>query len=640
MNKLLTGMTLLLLCGFAAAEPYKSIVKFSEGEVVSAAVLNDLIDRIELSLKEVTVDEILGSWTATQYVCFNSLNDPTLDATQAGSRTCNYNLGLTGVANAEGNLAVKRTDTVMISAVSGQDNQFDIAFSTRNMFGNHGSGTIQTAANFNSAKTHRCAFLGDAALFGCLLDPSMKEPGRRFSSYFNTQRLSSTRIKLSWGPWRGGGLFNVVILDKDKLPPDAPTSVQTTLSSSAVAVSWTASTDATSYDVQRKTTASGTFASIGTSTTASYSDTSVASGRNYWYRIFAKNTNGTSVGSSVVKVTFNPAANLSASNIEIIDFFNGDDSKKAEHKIYYTTTNNVMNANLSVGKLDKENLNGLLAGSNGKSPIIKFGLSSFPSAGMSGTATLSTKLIDGNDSSVDAGERVIAANADISWLSDGEKLVLTVPNQSSNVSLNDGDGTTLSSNWAIGGSSDLMTISSSGLNKPVTLDIKLLEFLSSNIAANGPSIGNFFSEGAYFFEMGISGIDLIDSSGNSFNKVQGTFGVDSNPLSIAYIDDVKVQENTGTATVIVTLSSPSINEVKLDYSTSESSATNGQDFTSTSGSLRIAAGDVKGAFTIPLIDDAISENNEIFNISFSNILNAELGRSTSSITIIDNDTSS
>ena len=639
MNKLLTGMTLLLLCGFAAAEPYKSIVKFSEGEVVSAAVLNDLIDRIELSLKEVTVDEILGSWTATQYSCWSSLNDPTLDATQAGSRTCNYNLGLTGVANAEGNLAVKRTDTVMISAVSGQDNQFDIAFSTRNMFGNDSSGTIQTAANFNSAKTHRCAFLGDAALFGCLLDPSMKEPGRRFSSYFNTQRLSSTRIKLSWGPWRGGGLFNVVILDKDKLPPDAPTSVQTTLSSSAVAVSWTASTDATSYDVQRKTTASGTFASIGTSTTASYSDTSVASGRNYWYRIFAKNTNGTSVGSSVVKVTFNPAANLSASNIEIIDFFNGDDSKKAEHKIYYTTTNNVMNANLSVGKLDKENLNGLLAGSNGKSPIIKFGLSSFPSAGMSGTATLSTKLIDGNDSSIDAGERVIAANADISWLSDGEKLVLTVPNQSSNVSLNDGDGTTLISNWAIGGSSDLMTISSTGLNKPVTLDIKLLEFLSSNIAANGPSIGNFFSEGAYFFEMGISGIDLIDSSGNSFNKVQGTFGVDSNPLSIAYIDDVKVQENTGTATVIVSLSSPSINEVKLDYSTSESSATNGQDFTSTSGSLRIAAGDVKGAFTIPLIDDAISENNEIFNISFSNILNAELGRSTSSITIIDNDTS-
>jgi hypothetical protein len=218
-----------------------------------------------------------------------------------------------------------------------------------------------------------------------------------------------------------------------------------------------------------------------------------------------------------------------------------------------------------------------------------------------------------------------------------KKLVLTVPNQSSNVSLNDGDGTTLSGNWAIGGSSDLMTVSSTGLNKPVTLDIKLLEFLSGNIAANGPSIGNFFSEGTYFFEMGVTGIDLIDSSGNPFTKVQGSFGVDSNPLSIAYIDDIKVQEDASIATVIVTLSSPSINEVKLDYSTSESSATNGQDFTSTSGSLRIAAGDVKGAFTIPLISDQANESNETFNISFSNISNAELGRVLSTVTLIDND---
>jgi len=306
-RKFIFGFVILTTSLNLSAEAYKSVVKFSDGDVVSASVLNDLIDRIELSLKEITVDELLGSWTASQYFCASSLNDPTLDATQAGARTCNNTLGLTGGANLEGGLALKRTDTVAISAVSGQDNQFDIAFSTRNMFGNDSSGTIQTAANFNSAKTHRCAFLGDGALFGCVLDPSMKESGRRFSSYFNTQRLSSTRIKLSWGPWRGGGLFNVVILDKDKLPPDAPTSVQTTLSSSAVAVSWTASIGATSYDVHRKATATGTFTSIGTPSAVSYVDAAVTSGGTYWYRIFAKNSDGTSVGSSVVKSIYNPA---------------------------------------------------------------------------------------------------------------------------------------------------------------------------------------------------------------------------------------------------------------------------------------------------------------------------------------------
>ena len=96
------------------------------------------------------------------------------------------------------------------------------------------------------------------------------------------------------------------------------------------------------------------------------------------------------------------------------------------------------------------------------SPFIKFGLSTIQSAGMAGTSTLSIKLIDGEDSSIDNGERVIEANADVSWSSDGDELMLSVPNQSVSISLNDGYGTTLSSNWTIGGSSDLMTISSSG----------------------------------------------------------------------------------------------------------------------------------------------------------------------------------
>jgi hypothetical protein len=606
-QKIFISLVVLFSAQTLWSDDYKSAQKFNDGDVVSAQVLNDIIDRMELALKTTVSSDLVGTWDLVQTTC----------AGDGGLGNCTSISGTTGFGSNQDSLFKQRSDTVT--------------------FSDDGDGT------FSLSQTNYCAFVrSGTGNSPCDIKYAVVDNRFIFNSFgftaYNLQKISASRYTLTINA-SGSASFNIIRLDKKNLIPEAPTNLTLSIASDAITQSWTAVSGATSYEIYRKTSDTGTFSSVGTSTNTSFTDTNVSSGSNYWYRIFAINSNGTSTGSNVVKVTFNPAANLSTSNIEIIDFYNGEDSKKAKHKIYYTTTNNVMNANLSVGKLDKENLNGLLAGSNGKSPIIKFGLSSFPSAGMSGTATLSTKLIDGNDSSVDAGERVIAANADISWLSDGEKLVLTVPNQSSNVSLNDGDGTTLSGNWAIGGSSDLMTVSSTGLNKPVTLDIKLLEFLSANIAANGPSIGNFFSEGAYFFEMGISGIDLIDSSGNSFSKVQGTFGVDSNPLSIAYIDDVKVQENTGTATVIVSLSSPSINEVKLDYSTSESSATNGQDFTPTSGSLRIAAGDVKGAFTIPLINDAISENNEIFNISFSNILNAELGRNTSSITIIDNDTS-
>ena len=586
----------------------QSTLDLNAGDVVSADLLNDILGQIEGVTEGMTPNELNGVWSCKSY------------NRNSGSELVN------GYTNDSDGIGSSMSQDITFTKQS--NDTFIITYKN-----NLGQNSMQTTTNTCSGK------LISGALF------VTNSTGVDGQNCWNTGLYGMKKTSNQCFVWEVTNSFplaSATSCEKKNQAPSSPKDLVLNISSSNISLSWTAPTSlssASSYEIHRKTTANGTFSSIGTSSSTSFTDANVSSGSNYWYRIFAKNSNGTSTGSNVVKVTYNPAANLNTSNIEIIDFFNGDDSKKAALKRDYTTTNNVMNANLSVGKLDKENLNGLLAGSNGKSPIIKFGLSSFPSAGMSGIATLSTKLIDGNDSSVDAGERVIAANADISWLSDGEKLVLTVPNQSSNVSLNDGDGTTLSGNWAIGGSSDLMTVSSTGLNKPVTLDIKLLEFLSANIAANGPSIGNFFSEGTYFFEMGISGIDLIDSSGNSFSKVQGTFGVDSNPLSIAYIDDVKVQENTGTATVIVSLSSPSINEVKLDYSTSESSATNGQDFTPTSGSLRIAAGDVKGAFTIPLINDAISENNEIFNISFSNILNAELGRNTSSVTIIDNDIS-
>jgi len=71
----------------------------------------------------------------------------------------------------------------------------------------------------------------------------------------------------------------------------------------SVALSWTAG-DATedNYDVQRKSSATGTYASVGVPTTESFNDTTVIATSTYWYRIFAKNTNGTSIGSNVVSV--------------------------------------------------------------------------------------------------------------------------------------------------------------------------------------------------------------------------------------------------------------------------------------------------------------------------------------------------
>lgn len=326
MKKLILIIVVFGFIGESYAEEYKTAQRFDDGDVISADVLNDILDRIELSLKGVTESELIGTWNATQYYCGYSLPDPKIDATLAydSSLPAGGPWGCNGTANKTVNngtnmdgLALKRTDTVTISAVTGSDTLVDVAFATNSMFYSDSSG--DTYASLNQAKTHRCSFVGDVALFGCALDQTIVDSGnsdRNFASYFNVQRLSPSRIKLFWGPWRGDGLFNIVILDKTNEPPSAPLNLSISLGSGIATASWTAGDNTeTAYDVQRKNSSDGNFASIGTPTAESYEDSTIAKGNSYWYRVFATNANGTSVGSNVIQISYlntPPSMNLSS----------------------------------------------------------------------------------------------------------------------------------------------------------------------------------------------------------------------------------------------------------------------------------------------------------------------------------------
>ena len=609
----------LSFVSFSWSDDYKSAQKFSDGDVVSAQVLNDILDRIELTLKGITPSELVGTWSVTWRTCTNG-----------GPGNCSGLDAGTGWTSNVDDLYRTRDGTWTFSDDS--DGTFSVSMD-KCVVG------VTNGSYFNDPCVGRVAVDSGIFLFGWESGPDNYFRDSAHSEMYNIKRISSSRFTI-WKLSSGSQSFVSFTLDKNNLPPEAPANLALSISSSSITQSWTAVSGASSYDIHRKTTATGSFASIGTATTESYSDTSVTSGATYWYRVFAKNANGTSSGSNVIKLTFNPSAALSSSSIGITDYINGIASSESEHKLFYRTESNTMTANLDVGQLDAENLNGLLAGSGGISPVLKFTLANVPSAGMSGTAKLTSKVLDGGNATLTIGERAISTTTDVDWSSDGEKLLLTVPNQTVEVILTGSGGTSIVGNWSVGGSSDLMTITSSGINKPVTLDVKLLEFLSSNIGATGPSITNFFTEGTYFYDIKIAGIGLMDSQGNTFNNVQGAFGVDSNPGTVAYIDDVAVSEEFDMATILVTLSTPSSEAVTLNYDTSGDSATSGEDYTASSGSLRIAAGNKVGAFTIPLTNDSYNESNEIFSVSLSNISNATLARTTAKVTIIDNDVSS
>jgi len=87
--------------------------------------------------------------------------------------------------------------------------------------------------------------------------------------------------------------------------PAAPTGVTATGNAGNVALSWTASSGATSYNVYRSTSSGGegTTAYASGITSTSYTDTGVTAGSTYYYKVAAVNSSGTSAQSSEVSAT-------------------------------------------------------------------------------------------------------------------------------------------------------------------------------------------------------------------------------------------------------------------------------------------------------------------------------------------------
>ncbi|MCA1628484.1 MAG: fibronectin type III domain-containing protein, partial [Acidobacteria bacterium] len=92
-------------------------------------------------------------------------------------------------------------------------------------------------------------------------------------------------------------------------PPAAPTGLTATASGTQISLTWTASTNATSYNVKRATTAGGPYASIATGVTAtSYTDGGLASGTIYYYVVSAVGSSGEGANSAEASATTAPAA--------------------------------------------------------------------------------------------------------------------------------------------------------------------------------------------------------------------------------------------------------------------------------------------------------------------------------------------
>ncbi len=111
------------------------------------------------------------------------------------------------------------------------------------------------------------------------------------------------------------------------------------------------------------------------------------------------------------------------------------------------------------------------------------------------------------------------------------------------------------------------------------------------------------------------------------------------------IDNVTVDESAGNAVFTVTSDTAieSGTTLTVDYASADGTATAGSDYTTVSGTASISVGKTT-TITVPIIDDAQSEENETFTVTLFNPMvdpsgnTVAIGKATGTCTILDNDT--
>jgi hypothetical protein len=140
------------------------------------------------------------------------------------------------------------------------------------------------------------------------------------------------------------------------------------------------------------------------------------------------------------------------------------------------------------------------------------------------------------------------------------------------------------------------------------------------------------------YDVDADGIDDWTDGNESWFSSEVT--ADLTPPTVQFSQSTfSANENTAQATIAVTLSKQYGSTVTVAYATSDGTAAAGSDYTSNSGTLAFAPGETSKTFAVPILDDSLDEDNEIFNVALSNPSNATLGApSSATVTILDNDT--
>jgi len=107
--------------------------------------------------------------------------------------------------------------------------------------------------------------------------------------------------------------------------------------------------------------------------------------------------------------------------------------------------------------------------------------------------------------------------------------------------------------------------------------------------------------------------------------------------NVITVTNAQAAENAGTMVFTVTRFLPSNETATVVFSTQNGTATAGQDFTATSGTLTFAPGTTVQLVTVQIINDTLDEPDESFSLVLSNPTGAAISAAAGTGTIIDDD---
>ncbi|MGI9213104.1 MAG: Calx-beta domain-containing protein, partial [Methylococcaceae bacterium] len=140
----------------------------------------------------------------------------------------------------------------------------------------------------------------------------------------------------------------------------------------------------------------------------------------------------------------------------------------------------------------------------------------------------------------------------------------------------------------------------------------------------------------------------ISVNANTYTDAVGNSGLASNALNLTLDTQLPSLSITGTtvtegndgirnATLTVSLSSPTSQPVTVNYATQDGTAQAGSDYLATSNILTIPVGQTTATIQISIYGDTQLEPDETFRVNLSSPPNAQLGNSSTTVTIKNDD---